>query len=264
MKFICKMFNRIVFFNKDIEYYTKISREIFDIESYYENFNIQLQIFFDKIKKNYTDTTNLFLKFSFDELKNCFLISNVLFHMFNCSRSDFAKDNCSLCCRLYIDELFQPVNFNIKIDFDFFSTELKDYFYKNRYSKTNINLFYDSLKHIESINSDKHRCLKVLVINNVCELIILFFETQIRIFYNFFFELSTDVFFTKCEKKKFLSDCIDFILNFLKYCLKNIKISMFEKIFSNYDYSSFPIKIINNKYKEFVKKKYAKILYQQT
>ena len=37
--------------------------------------------------------------------------------MFNCSRSDFAKDNCSFCCRLYIDELFQPVNFNIKIDF---------------------------------------------------------------------------------------------------------------------------------------------------
>ena len=183
--------------------------------------------------------------------------------MFNCSRSDFANDNCSLCCHLYIDELFRPTNFNIKIDFYFFSTELKDYFYKNRYSKININLFYDSLKHIESINSDKHRCLKVLVINNVCELIILFFETQIRIFYNFFFELSTDVFFTKCEKKKFLSDCIDFILNFLKYCLKNIKISMFEKIFSNYDYSSFPIKIINNKYKEFVKKKYAKIPYQQ-
>ena len=102
--------------------------------------------------------------------------------MFNCSRSDFAKDNCSLCCRSYIDELFRPVNFNIKIDFDFFSTELKDYFYKNRCSKININLFYDSLKHIESINSDKHRCLKVLVINNVCELIILFFETQIRIF----------------------------------------------------------------------------------
>ena len=65
MKFICKMFNRIVFFKKDIEYYTKISREIFDIENYYENFNIQLQIFFDKIKKNYTDTTNLFLKFFF-------------------------------------------------------------------------------------------------------------------------------------------------------------------------------------------------------
>ena len=38
---------------------------------------------------------------------------------------------------------------------------------------------------------------------------------------------------------------------------------MFEEIFFNYDYSSFPIKIINNKYKEFVKKKYAKIPYQQ-
>ena len=78
------------------------------------------KFFFDKIKKNYTDTTNLFLKFSFDELKNYFLISNVLFHMTNCSRSDFANDNCSLFCRLYNDELFRPTNFNIKIDFDFF------------------------------------------------------------------------------------------------------------------------------------------------
>ena len=74
------------------------------------------------------------------------------------------------------------MNFNIKIDFDFFSNELKNYFYKNRYSKININLFHDSLKHIESINSNKSRCLTVLVINNICELIILFFETQIRIF----------------------------------------------------------------------------------
>ena len=240
------MFNRIVFLNKDIEYYTRISHEIFDINNYYDYFNIKL-----------------FFKFSFDELKNYFLISNVLFHMFNCSRSDFANDNCSLCCRLYIDELFRPTNFNIKIDFDFFSTELKDYFYKNGYSKININLFYDSLKHIESINSDKCRCLTVLVINNVCELMILFFETQIRIFYNFFVKLSVDVFFTICERKNFLTDCFNFVLNFIKYCLKNIKISMFEEIFFNYDYSSFPIKIINNKYKEFVKKKYAKIPHQQ-
>ena len=65
--------------------------------------------------------------------------------MFSCSRSDFAKDNCSLCGPLYVDELFRPSNFNIKIDFALFSTELKDYFYKNRYSKININLFYDSI-----------------------------------------------------------------------------------------------------------------------
>ena len=153
--------------------------------------------------------------------------------MTNCSRSDFTNDNCGLCFCLYIDELFRTTNFNIKIDFDFFSTELKDYFYKNRYSKININLFYDSLKHIESINSDKSRCLTVLVINNVFELIILFFETQIRIFYNFFFKLSVDVFFTNCERKNFLTDCFNFVLNFMKYCLKNMKISMFEEIFFN-------------------------------
>ena len=182
MKFICKRFNQIAFLNKDIEYYTRISHEIFDINNYYDYFNIKLQNLFEKIKKNYTDTANLFLKFSFDELKNYFLISNVLFHMFNCSRSDFANDNCGLCCHLYIDELFRPTKFNIKIDFDFFSTELKDYFYRNRYSKININLFYDSLKYIESINSDKSRCLTVLVINNACELIILFLKHKLEFF----------------------------------------------------------------------------------
>ena len=95
-----------------------------------------------------------------------------------------------------------------------------------------------------------------------CELIILFFETQIRIFYNFFFKLLVDVFFTNSEKKNFLNNCIDFILNFFKYCLKNIKIPMFENIFDSYGYSSFPIKIINKKYIDFVKKKYDQMPHQ--
>ena len=123
------MFNRIVFLNKGIKYYTKISHEIFDIESYYENFNIQLQILFDKIKKNYTDTTNIFLKFSFDELKNYFLISNVLFHMTDCSRSDFANDNCSLCCHLYVNELSRPILIS-KLILIFFQLNLKIIFIK--------------------------------------------------------------------------------------------------------------------------------------
>ena len=135
LKFICKRFNQIAFLNKDIEYYTRISHEIFDINNCYDYFNIQLQNLLEKVKKNYTDTANLILNFSLDELKNYFLISNVLFHMFNCSRSDFANDNCNRCCRLYIDELFRLANFNIKIDFEIFSTELKNYFYKNRILK---------------------------------------------------------------------------------------------------------------------------------
>ena len=65
MKFICKRFNQIVFFNKDIEYYTTTSHEIFDISNYYDYFNIKLQNLFEKIKKNYTDTTNLFFKIFF-------------------------------------------------------------------------------------------------------------------------------------------------------------------------------------------------------
>ena len=77
--------------------------------------------------------------------------------------------------------------FILKLTLIFFSTDLKNYFDKNNCSKININLFHESLKHFESINSDIDRCLNVVVIKNVCELIILFFEKQIRILYNFFF-----------------------------------------------------------------------------
>ena len=72
LKFICKRFNQIAFLNKDIEYYSKISHEIFDLNNYYDYFNIQLQNLFEKVKKNYTDTANLILKFSLDELKKLF------------------------------------------------------------------------------------------------------------------------------------------------------------------------------------------------
>ena len=39
--------------------------------------------------------------------------------------------------------------------------------------------------------------------------------------------------------------------------MKLIKIPMFEEIFSDFEYSSFPIKIINEKYVEYRDKKYA-------
>ena len=39
--------------------------------------------------------------------------------------------------------------------------------------------------------------------------------------------------------------------------MKIIKIPLFEKIFLDFEYSSFPIKIINKKYIEFCDKKYT-------
>ena len=64
----------------------------------------------------------------------------------------------------------------------FFQLNLKIFFIKIDILKLILIYFYDSLKHIETINSDKSRCLMVLVINNVCELIILFLKRKLEFF----------------------------------------------------------------------------------
>ena len=72
----------------------------------------------------------------------------------------------------------------------------------------------------------------------------LFFETQIRVFCNFFHNIAND-FYIKTENKTFfLEQCFDFVLRFVRNCIKNIKISMFQEIFSNFEYSSSYLKIL--------------------
>ena len=107
-----------------------MSREIFDINNYYDYFDIELKNLFEKIKKNYTDTTNLFLKFSFDKLKNHFLISNVLFHMFNCSRSDSAKQIVAFAVVYILMNYFDHQILISKLILIFFQSSLKIIFIK--------------------------------------------------------------------------------------------------------------------------------------
>ena len=71
------------------------------------------------LKKKIDDLTFLFLKYSFDRLKNLFMISNCLFHLFSCPRSDYAKNNCICCSRLYIDASIRPSNLE-KLEKTFF------------------------------------------------------------------------------------------------------------------------------------------------
>ena len=94
------------------------------------------------------------------------------------------------------------------------------------------------MKQYNAINSDKKRCLNTLVVKNIFELITLFFETQIRVFCNCFHDIANN-FYIKAENKPFFPEqCFDFVLRFAGNCIKNIKISMFQEIFSNFEYSS--------------------------
>ena len=51
--------------------------------------------------------------------------------------------------------------------------------------------------------------------------------------------------------------CFDFVLKFVEKCIENIKISMFQEIFSDFEFSSSYIKVINQKYIEYCNRKYA-------
>ena len=113
------------------------------------------------------------------------------------------------------------------------------------------------MEQYNAINSDKKKCWNTYVVNNFFELITLFFETQIRVLCNFFHNIAND-FYIKAENNFFfLVQCFDFVLKFVGKCIKNIKISMFQEIFSDFEYSSSYIKVINQKYIEYCDRKYA-------
>ena len=140
------------------------------------------------LKEKFDDLTFLFLKYSFDRLKNLFMTSNCLFHLFSCPRSDYAKNNCICCSRLYIDASIRLLNLEKLENFflDYVSNNLKIFLKEKSYNKIKLNLFFDSIEQYNAINSDKKRRLNTYVVNNFFELITLFFETQLECLVIFF------------------------------------------------------------------------------
>ena len=147
-KFLCKRFFKIALVHKIIGYFTVISHKIFDVNDYYNAFFLMMENLFSIFKKIFDDLTFLFLKYSFNRLKNLFMTSNCLFHLFSCLRSDYAKNNCICCSRLYIDASIRPSNLEKLENFflDYVSNTLKIFLKKNSYNKTKFNVFFDSIE----------------------------------------------------------------------------------------------------------------------
>ena len=145
-------------------------------------------------------------------------------------------------------------------NFKFFLNEFFDYvtnFLDFKLFKNHFHVFFNSIDQYTSINSDQKRCLETFVVQKPLGFIPLYFETQIRIFCNFFHDIVND-FYIKAENRTFfLEKCFDFVLNFVRKCMKNINFSFFEERFSKFKNSSSFIKVINEKYIEHCNKKYA-------
>ena len=105
----------------------------------------------------FDELTFLHLRYCFDPLKNLFMVSNVLFHLFSCPRSKYAKDSCFSCSRLYVEPLIRPLNFYHIQNFnsiDGFSDDIKTFYKKKSYSKIRFHVFFDSIEQFNTVNSD--------------------------------------------------------------------------------------------------------------
>ena len=265
LKFLSKRFYRISFFDKKIKYFNTISHNTFEVDDYHDTFLNMLTDLLNKFKMNFDELTFLFLKYSFEDLKNLFMISNCFYHLFSCPRSVFARSNCIFCSRLYVLPDIRPKNFKLIDNFDFeISDDRRNSLSENSISilkRFKIITFFNSLEEFSTINSNQKRCLNTFIVQDYFHLVLVFFEVQLRILSNFFYNIVKDKYIkSKIKQIFFLEQCFNFSIEFVTYCISKVKIDFFEEIFKEFDFSdsdSNIIKVINKKYIEYCDRKYA-------
>ena len=213
------------------------------------------------IRKDFQFSTDLFLKFRINEIINESTISNLLLHLFFCPRSFFAKNSCQNCSRKFIvKDIYKPPNFHYVLEFDFrrwFSEHELFPEILDDIREFNGNVFFDSQRQLDIVNSDRQRCLDTFVVQEHFEFGLLFAELQLRVFMNFFYGIVDDI-FDKREKKLLIRNAYTFTERVVSYSIKNMNLKHFEKLFDEINYSQFQfIKVINKKYIDSCIEKYA-------
>ena len=210
-------------FFKKLDYYREIAHDIVDTDKLYECFiDLYDNFLFSKLSQEFQLSTLSFLKNHLEPVKNYFLCSNVLFHLFNCPRSNYAVNHCALCSQLCIDPLNDCVdlhNTDLRyklIKSSIFAYDVKQLFKNNFITQFKLNICYKSLEQYTVLNSDQKRCLQLSVFQNECDIIIKYCELLIRIFFNFFCSVSES--FAGFEKPgkltKYFECCLRFIERF--------------------------------------------------
>ena len=170
LKVLSKRFYHISFLKKKLRYFTINSHKIFEVTEYYDMFFYMFNNLLNNLKMKFDVSTFLLLKYSLEDLKNLFMISNCLYHLFNCPRSVFAKNDCVYCSQVYIiSQINQPKNFNCINDFNFnifFNAEKLSNNSLSILKKFKVLVFFKSLDEFSVINSDRKRCLNTFIVQD--------------------------------------------------------------------------------------------------
>ena len=256
-KFLSRKSNSIYFAigkDKNLFFLINASKKIFNLNTYHFNFNlILMKEFIVDLKRRFEFSKYLYLRSSLEEVSRNVTVSNIFMHMFYCPRSAFAKNEC-ICARLFLKKEVEVnaeylENLNLLPYFDFIDEKLRPIF--------EFNFFWSNEQQRSVINSNIKRCLSTFIVQYHNQFLLLFLEIQIRIFMNFFVKISKSFSKEKDEKELFLKMSLYFVRKFSIFVINNVNFSELEKLFNEIDFEQFQfMKVINNKYKEELIKKY--------
>ena len=218
IKFLSKRLFKITFLNKRFKYFQYLAKQLTDCSVYYEKMKAFFNNFIQKVKSDIYLSNWLFLNYFNYNLQGDLLISSCFCHLFHCPRALFAKNDCYLCSKKFIESLItKPKSFNRLFDFTF---------------------------------QDRLTC----VIITPCKIGRLFLEVFLRIFnagYDFANNLS------QSEQFVFLQKYLDCIIDYLPNTIGEFNYELFTKIFLENDYNSFHFKITNQNFINYCSAKYA-------
>ena len=132
-KYLSKRANSIYFFvgkEKELFFLIDTAKKIFDIDDYYEKFQFFFieKLAFD-LKKKFSISKYLYVRSSLEEISREITVSNILFHLFYCPRSIFAKNECLNCSRLFLKKELEVSfeNYNILSYLDSDEKEIQEF-----------------------------------------------------------------------------------------------------------------------------------------
>ena len=251
-RFLSKRANSIYFYigrKKGLTFLLDNAKKIFDVEEYYKTIKVYfVEQLFCQLKLRLPFSTYLFMRYCLENFLRMTTVSNVLLHLFYCPRSFFAKSDCLLCSRLILKtDVSCKINFSTLSKKDTIISK-KDYDFK---------FFWDNKQQKDIISSDLRRCLNVVVIQDSYDFLLYFLEIQGRYFSNFFHFLLKVSTVSKSEEA-YINDLSNELFdNFFFWILRSVKINRLNDLFAEVEVSQFKyLKVINKKYKEYLKKKY--------
>ena len=252
-KFLSRRSNSLYFFigkKIGVTFLIESSKKIFNPQVYY---NCQKYFFVNELVKElrgrFSFTDLLFIRYSLEIFLRMTTISNTLLHLFYCKRSFFAKNDCKFCSRLFVTSSELPNSFpNLTI------LNRNEIISEKKY---NFNFFWENNEQKDVINSNMARCIDNVVIQDATDFLVYFIEIQARYYCNFFISLSRLLLVERSEKNFLLEYSSKLFDSYLNYILKHVDLDAFKNIFDEIDINQFPyFKVINRKYKEYLKIKY--------